>query len=132
MALKVHFTPADIKANKLLDPAKYGFVVSDITFKPRAGQPGVYLWTFKGITGEAKEVPVRRTYTEDYLQFMQNLISKGFGEGMDEDSGADCELDAYVGRKIWLYIKRGNFNNVPQNEVEGFEPWTSEDDALLQ
>lgn len=125
--IKVLFTPSDIKANRLLTPGKYGFVAEapEVKKQKDSGQT-VYWLNFKGFTGEAVDVPVRRAYTEEYKMFLQNILSKGFGIDMDEELGAEFDLDSITGRKIVLYIKRGRYNGQDQNEIEGFEPWSED------
>lgn len=126
--IKVQFTPADIKANKLLTPGKYGFVLESVEARKQKDTGQTVYWTgFKGFTGEADGVPVRRAYTEEYKQYLQALISKGFGVEMDEDSGAEFDIESLIGRKILLYIKRGKYNGQDNNEIEGFEPWIEEE-----
>lgn len=124
--IKVSFSPRDIKAQKLLDPGPYGFIVEDVGTKRNPKGQTQYYIDFVGFTGMAKDVPLRKVFNEEWLQFMVPLMDKGFGITMDEDNGTDIDLEAIKTRKIKLFIKRGNFNGQDNNDIEGFEPWTEE------
>lgn len=122
--IKVRFSAEDVKSQKLLDPGKYGFVVTSIkqgvTKEKKATK---WTWVFTGFTGAAKDVPVIRIYTEEYQEFMLALLTKGFGLEFSEEDGGEIDLEALKGRKIWLVTTIGEFGGSKRNEMAGFAPW---------
>lgn len=122
--IRVRFSAEEIRSTKLLPEGKYGFIVEKI--KPgvtKEKKDNKFTWTFKGFTGAAKDVPVYRIYTEEYQEYMWALIEKGFGAEGDEEAGSEVDLEAYIGRKIWLIITTGEFGGSKRNEMAGFQPW---------
>lgn len=127
--IRARFNPEDVRATKLVDPGRHLAIVEDvregITKETKAKK---YTWRFKGLEGMAKDVPFSRIYTEEYIEFMVPLLQKGFGLVLDENEGSDVDLESLKGRKIWLIIKRGNYQGEDRNEIAGFEPY---DDSQL-
>jgi hypothetical protein len=122
--IRVRFSPEEIKSTKLIPAGKYGFILEDVKEGvTKEKKDKKFTWYFKGITGEAKDIPVSRIYTEEYQEFMWALIEKGFGAEGDENAGTDVDIESYKGRKIWLVVKVGEYGGSKRMEMEGFQPW---------
>lgn len=122
--IKVRFSPEEIRSTKILPAGKYGFILEDIKEGvTKEKKDKKYTFTFKGITGEAKDVPLFRIYTEEYQEFMVALLQKGFGLDLDEDSGSEVDLETLKGRKIWLTTDVRAYLGSDRNEMTGFQPW---------
>lgn len=122
--IKVRFSPEEIRSTKTIPAGKYGFVLENIKEGvTKEKKDKKYTFTFKGITGEAKDVPLFRIYTEEYLEFMVALLQKGFGLELDEDSGSEVDLESLKGRKIWLVTDTREYQGNLRNEMTGFQPW---------
>lgn len=122
--IKVRFSPEEIKSTKLIAAGKYGFILENVKEGiTKEKKDKKFTFFFKGITGEAKDVPVNRIYTEEYQEFMWALLEKGFGAEGDEDAGSDVDIEAYKGRKIWLVVAVGEYGGSKRMEMTGFQPW---------
>lgn len=122
--IKVRFSPEEVKSQKLLDPGKYGFTVKGIKQGvTKQTKDTKWTWTFLGFTGQAKDVPVIRIFTEEYQEFMLALLRTAFGIELSEEEGGEVDLDALIGRKLWIVTSVGEFGGSKRNEMTGFAPW---------
>ena len=124
--LRISLKPDDIKRGKVIqNPGWFGAILTDVITKPsREDKSTNYFFKFRGFTGEAKDMTFQRVFNEKGMGFMVPLL-KALGVHIDEETGEvqDFDLHGLIERKVKLYIKQGEYNNAPTNEVAGFEAW---------
>lgn len=127
--LRISLKPEDVKRGKVIsNPGWFGCELANVTTKAaREDKSTNYFFEFKGITGEAKDMTFRRVFNEKGMGFMVPYLV-ALGCKVDEETGEiqDFDLHTLIGRKVKLYIKQGEYNNQPTNEVAGVEVWPEE------
>ena len=124
--IKISLTPQEIKRGKLIEnPGWYGAEISEVLTKPSKGDKSTNYWVyFKGLTGEVKDMQFFRLFNEKALGFIVPFL-KAAGVEVNEETGEvqNFDLQALIGRKIKLFIKVGDNQGTPVNQVDGYEQW---------
>ncbi len=124
--LRISLSPEDVKKSKIVeDPGFYPAEVAEVSTKPSKGDKSTnFFIKFRGLSGPVKDMTFNRVFNEKGMGFIVPLL-KALGVEVNEDTGEvqDFDLEALIGRKLRIYVKQGEYNGQPTNEVAGYEPW---------
>ena len=121
----------DMKRGNILDPGWYDGEIVDIkeeTNKKKDGLNTVVDFEVKSDNKRVNGTPLRLTISDKFVSAGVPLMEALDPSALDDDEGGtfDWDRDKWKGEMVKIYVKTGEYNNRPQNEIHDFAPRNAE------
>ena len=127
MAIRMNITPNDVKAQKLVRPGWYTFLIQLVKQELASDKASNNVRVdVIGLDGDATGVPIPTWFSEKFTQGAIPFV-KATGGRVTEEEGIDPDYDfeAQVGKKVMAHVvtSRGKTgNDKPRNQIDDWAP----------
>lgn len=121
--MRFKFTPEDLARGTIV-PAGEWYPVEIISYKAafaKTDNSALDKLTYQILNGEFKGVKLYAQFSEKAPGFAIPLIASLTGQKVTEETDVEIN-DNVVGRKLEVFVTRGEYKGKPQNEVSDYRP----------